>query len=204
MSLEKFKICPACGEHNHPSMLECQKCETDLTGTKVVDSDVDSEEPIAPVPCCKEPTLMKICECGAKNPPQSRKCSQCGEDISNIRPIEVSDANTSKHPMLRAIDGNFSFSLKTPISIIGREADMKDYLSKKLYVSRNHAQFTIANGNVYIENMSKTNYTFINNILISSEQPTLLVNGDEIVLGGKIINGSRQEDAAYFIFESML
>ena len=38
MVLEKYKICPACGEHNAPNLLECRKCETDLTGIKIVDA----------------------------------------------------------------------------------------------------------------------------------------------------------------------
>jgi ribosomal protein L40E len=207
MSLEKFKICPACGKHNHPSRLECQNCQTDLTGTKVMDSEPESMDTPTSAPH-EELILVKICDCGAENSPQSRKCSQCGEDISDIRPIALPSmdisTDTPKSPILRAIDDNFSFILEKPILIVGRETDMQDYLSKKLYVSRKHAQFTISNGNVYIENLSKTNYTFVNNVLIPSDKSTLLVNGDEIGLGGKNINGSRQKDAAYFIFEWIL
>jgi predicted amidophosphoribosyltransferase len=37
MDGEKFKVCPACGEHIPPARLECKRCETDLTGVNVVD-----------------------------------------------------------------------------------------------------------------------------------------------------------------------
>jgi UDP-glucose 4-epimerase len=54
---------------------------------------------------------------------------------------------------------------------------------------------------VFIENLSQTNKTFLNNEEISSETPTAVNNGDEIGLGGKVINGTRQENAAYFVFQ---
>mgnify|MGYP000431813258 CR=1 FL=1 len=38
MALKKYKVCPACGEHNAPNLLECRKCETDLTGIEIVDA----------------------------------------------------------------------------------------------------------------------------------------------------------------------
>ena len=46
--MEKYKICPACGAHNPPSLLECLQCEADLTGVKITDEDSQramSEEP---------------------------------------------------------------------------------------------------------------------------------------------------------------
>ena len=44
MALEKYKICPVCGEHNSPSLLECRKCKADLTGVKVTDSALEQQE----------------------------------------------------------------------------------------------------------------------------------------------------------------
>ena len=35
--MEKFKICPVCGMHNKPNMIECIGCETDLTSVKATD-----------------------------------------------------------------------------------------------------------------------------------------------------------------------
>ena len=43
MALEKYKICPACGEHNPPGLLECRKCETDLTGIRVSDGAMEQK-----------------------------------------------------------------------------------------------------------------------------------------------------------------
>ena len=47
--MEKYKVCPHCGTHNPPMMLECIQCAEDLTGVKVVDdSMVEKKEEISP------------------------------------------------------------------------------------------------------------------------------------------------------------
>lgn len=207
MSLAKFKICPACEEHNPPSLLECQKCEADLTSVKIVDgillqnrTNTSANKEANTSGSCSE--LVKQCDCGMLNPPQARKCSSCNEDISDIRPAALQPTNKISRFFLRAIiDEDYSFELEKAVTIIGREANMKDYLAVKSYVSRQHAKFTIVNGDIYLEDLSTTNHTFVNNLLIASNVPTLLKNGDEIGVGGKLINDNRQQEAAYFIFE---
>ena len=87
-----------------------------------------------------------------------------------------------------------------PLIFLGREAELKDYLKNKLFVSRHHAELTVIGNKVFIKNLSKTNKTFINNEEILSDTPVELHEGDEIGLGGKIVAGNRQEQAAYFIF----
>ena len=206
MSLVKFKVCPACDERNPPARLECQKCETDLTGIKVVDENsIHSAKSASAVEDANISgnynNLVKRCDCGLVNSPQARKCSACGEDISDIRPSHYQPVNKENKFLLRAVDGGYSFTLDKAVTIIGREAEMKDYLSAKSYVSRQHTKFTVADGDVYIVNISTTNSTFVNNTPITSDAPTRLKSGDEIGVGGKFVNGSRQNEAAYFIFE---
>ena len=145
---------------------------------------------------------MKICECGTVNPPQARKCSACGEDISDVRATEeLSSPQTTMKIVLRSIDDSFIFTFERPVTVIGRESEMRQYLEAKKYVSREHAKITIVNEEVYIENLSSTNHTFVNNTLIPEDAPTQLKAGDEIGLGGKVINGVRQSQAAYFVIE---
>ena len=103
MELKKYKVCPSCGEHNRPTSLECRKCETDLTGVRVVDSEIEQREAEkvatentgttgADVPAGP---LVRVCEeCGAENAPQARKCKQCGEDISDILRYNPSKVST--------------------------------------------------------------------------------------------------------------
>lgn len=209
MGMTKFKICPECGKHNPPSLLECKFCEADLTGTKIVDSESDNTQHSSSQESFKnaeviqiEKELVRICDCGEHNPPQARKCKACGEDISDIIPIEVEKKKSDVSSyMLKSIDGSFSTVIDKPVFVIGRDAEFKDYLADKVFVSRQHARLTIAAGKVFVENLSGTNKTFINNTEIQNGAPIAIRDGDEIGLGGKVINDHRQDKAAYFIFQ---
>lgn len=67
--------------------------------------------------------LVRICDCGAENAPQARKCKACGEDISDIIPERVSV--TEKRPFayeLRSVDGSFSVSLDQVVTVILKKA----------------------------------------------------------------------------------
>ena len=203
MELSKYKICPECGKHNPPSLVECRYCEADLTSVKVVDSSVE-ETTVPSTDKGSEPVeteLVRICECGAENAPQARKCKVCGEDISDIIPVQIEKkAKKVFSYELRSFDGAFAVTFDKPLIVVGREAELQNYLQAKVYVSRQHAKLTVVADKVFIENLSRTNKTFINNEEVPDGTPTALQNGDEIGLGGKIIEGSRQDKAAYLIF----
>ncbi len=209
MKLKKYKVCPSCGEHNRPTSLECRKCEIDLTGIRVVDSEVEQRElekasvNLKSTDAINKTQLVRICEeCGTENPPQARKCKQCGEEISDILPVPVSKKEDIPFFYeLKSVDGLFSIKIDKTVSIVGREADLKEYLNTKLYVSRQHAELTVVAGKVFIKNLSSTNKTFVNNEEISNDEPHTLINGDEIGLGGKVIEDNRQDNAAYFLFQ---
>ena len=211
MELKKYKVCPSCGEHNRPTSLECRKCETDLTGVRVVDSEIEQREAEkaasentgttgADVPAGP---LVRVCEeCGAENAPQARKCKQCGEDISDILPTPSTGIQEKQFAYkLTSVDGEYSAIIDKPVSVVGREADLKDYLGNKMYVSRQHAEFTIVAGKVFVKNLSSTNKTFVNNMEIPNDEPTALNFGDEIGLGGKVVSDTRQDNAAYFVVQ---
>ena len=205
MDLQKYKICPECGKHNLPSLLECRYCEADLTGVKVVDASVEEKaETISSTGLTEIPEteLVRICECGTRNAPQARKCQVCGEDISDIIPVRVEKENEKLFTYeLKSADGAFSVTIDKPLVVIGRESELKEYLHDKNYVSRQHARLTVVAGKVFVENLSHTNKTFLNNAVIPDDTPTALADGDEIGLGGKVIDGTRQDKAAYFIFQ---
>lgn len=211
MELKKYKVCPSCGEHNRPTSLECRKCETDLTGVRVVDSQteqreiqqIDNENTGVTNLENTSVSLVRVCEeCGAENVPQARKCKQCGEDISDILPISSSQAFEKPVAFkLTTVDGEYSAVMDKSLSIVGREADLKEYLGSKIFVSRQHVEFTIVAGKIFVRNLSSTNKTFVNNVEISNDSPTALNFGDEVGIGGKVISGSRQEHAAYFIVQ---
>lgn len=141
MELDKYKVCPECGKHNAPSLLECRYCEADLTGIKVVDESTETQpESVEQANSNnqKGKSLVRICsECGAENAPQARKCKSCGEDISDILPVQVEqDVKKTFTYELRAIDGTFSIEIDKPLVVLGREALLKEYLGERVYVSR--------------------------------------------------------------------
>lgn len=212
MANEKYKVCPVCGEHNRPSSLECRKCETDLTGVRVVDSETEQLQGGIPDPMIRVETgdeYVRICsECGAENPAQARKCASCGEDISDILPTKKTggtetsggeETHVCAYQMI-SYDGSYMKEIDKPVAVIGRDAELSDYLSDKLYVSRRQAEIVITADMFFIKNLSKTNKTFVNDIELEGEAPVALHDGDEIGLGGKVIDGERQSLAGYFIF----
>lgn len=181
--MEKFKICPVCGMHNKPNMIECIGCETDLTSVKATDEATEQAKITAQENTSEnvEEKYVRICDCGCINSATAKKCIECGEDISDIAPILQSENNTCKYVMT-SLDGEYAYEIKDGTAILGRENEMKEYLADKAYVSRQHAKIMKDDDKVYIENLSNTNFTFVNNQKIVEK--TELHVDDEIGLGG--------------------
>lgn len=198
MEMEKYKICPICGRKNPPTLFECEYDETDLTAVRITEDSVLPESDLSKQEPDNTSSLVRVCECGELNPPNLRKCNSCGEDISDITPTPYTsvECNSKKNYLLSSIDGSFSYRITSSEIIIGAENEMSQYLKGKTYVSRTHAKMYLEEDDLYVENLSKTNPTFVNNIEITEK--TKLKDNDEIGLGGKIINGERQVKAAYF------
>lgn len=196
--MEKFKVCPYCGKHNPPRMLECIQCETDLSNVRVIDENIEQKKEEKSAPESATVRMVRVCDCGHHNPVNARRCENCGEDISDIIPGEERGATQeSLLCALVSLDEKYSYKIAASPVCIGREAEMKEYLASKPYVSRRHAELIVEEGCFYIRNMSGTNYTYVNNIRIPQENYELH-DGDEIGLGGNMQNGSRQNEAAYF------
>lgn len=200
--MEKFKICPVCGMHNKPNMIECMSCETDLASVKATDEETEQAKNNAQqnedIKGQKE--YVRICDCGCVNSATAKKCIECGEDISDIAPILQSKENDCTYIMI-SLDGKFVYEIKDGTATIGRENEMKEYLFNKSYVSRKHAKIIKENNKIYIENLSNTNFTFVNNKKIMGK--TELHIDDEVGLGGNETNGSRQNEAAYLILRNV-
>ncbi len=199
--MEKYKICPSCKTKNPPALFECINCEADLTGVKITDEETEKMN-AANAAAQVEATpkrMVRVCECGTKNAPNARKCSSCNEDISDITPTPDVDEETPNEIsfVLSSLDGQFAFKVTTDDVTIGRENTMSEYLSSKTYVSRSHARLTKENNELYVENLSNTNFTYVNNQKIVAK--TKLQDGDEIGLGGTNMNGKCQDQAAYFL-----
>ena len=201
--MKKYKICPVCGAHNNPLFLECADCETDLQSVPVTDEASEAlVNPPQPEPT--QPEMVRICDCGAKNPVQARRCSACGEDISTVMPTPDTETAAEPEPpccVLASLDGSYAYDIPEGTTLIGRENEMKEHLADKPYVSRTHGELIRdpETGAVSIRGKNATNGIFINNRRIGGEDTVTLNDGDEVALGGNQQNGTRQEEAAYFI-----
>lgn len=198
----KYKTCPLCGRHNDPVLLECLECETDLSGIPVLDEEMQRRRQQEAVKEIDKPEtdggMIRQCDCGTVNPVQARKCSGCGEDLSDVVPMAEAAIGKRSY-LLTSIDGEYAYEVTQNDIIIGREALMQEYLTAKPYVSRQHARLLFTEGRLYVKNLSQTNQTYVNQRLIAADEAVELHPGDEIGLGGTVINGSRQTQAAYFI-----
>ena len=201
IKMQKYKICPSCQTKNDPVLFECLACEADLTGVKITDEETEKVrgENAATISSSPEPQCMvRVCDCGEKNPPNARKCSACQEDISDITPtIEAETVPQKMVFLLSSLDGQYVYQLPDGETVVGRENAMNEYLAGKCYVSRAHAKFTVEGDTLYIENLSNTNFTYINNKKVNEK--VALEAGMEIGLGGTNINGKCQAEAAYFL-----
>ena len=182
--MNKYKICPECHEKNEPFMIECAFCEADLTGVKITDEET-------------EKMTRANATAPAENAPNARKFSACGEDISDVTPSPDIEETEAPSIILSSLDGQYAYTMTADEVTIGRECIMGEYLGRKSYVSRSHAKLSVEDGELWIENLSGTNYTYVNNKKITEK--TKLSDGDEVGLGGMSINGNRQEQAAYFL-----
>ena len=191
--MKKYKICPLCSTHNPPDLFECVSCEADLTSVRVTDEEKSEES--SRNTANRTPKIIRICDCGEKNAVSARKCSKCGEDISDIVPVEDRCGSTTF--TLCSDDGECIFEVPQEKTVIGRENVLKEYLCKFCYVSRNHAEISFSDGRLYVKNLSRSNGTYINNVRTDDELHELK-DGDLLSLGGCTVNGKRQSEAVYF------
>lgn len=197
--MEKYKVCPLCGTHNDPIMLECINCENDLSSVLIMDEETEKMHQDSEIGSSNQSARMvRLCDCGIKNPIQARKCIGCGEDISDIVPSE-DGVEEKNRIILSSLDGAYAYEIDKSEIIIGREHYMMEYLEKKPFVSRKHAELHLEGEKLFIKNLSSTNFTYCNNEKISSTEFMEVMDGDEIGLGGIEKDGSRQSQAAYFI-----
>lgn len=201
----RVKLCvnPKCDRVNPSNGTECVECGTSLINVKAILSDKIEDEKLRKKAMqdvkveTPEVLMVRICDCGHCNAANSRICEECGEEISDIIPVLQTVA--SKEYVLESLDKNFCFKVVPNNISIGRECQMQEYLKEKHFVGRKHAETRLDENGLFIMDLNSTNGTFVNNEKIESCKWFLLSEGDEVAFGGKVINGKRQEEAAYFV-----
>lgn len=201
--MAKYKVCPSCNAKNSPAVLECVECGNDLMGVKLID---DAVTPVVVAEPAKQESgeqLIRLCDCGTENELPNRKCTSCGEDLSDIVPTPRAAVQTAATHKITSLDGQCILQLVCPGEyVIGRENELAEYLGRKSYVSRRHAKITVTAEGVFLENLSRANGTYANNEKLSDGTAYRLCSGDEIGFGGMECRSGRQDQAAYFIFGS--
>ncbi len=194
---EAYKRCPQCRNLFLAKILQCPIDETDLTRIPIGIRTADThQEP-------EEVTYVKRCNyCGAINDFDLCNCSGCGEDISDCQPITREEAESGV-PTFRlvSIDEECSCLLPQGSTFLGADETLSEYLERKEYVSGKHAEILVEGNRIWIKDISKTNPITVCNKIISKNDYFELHCGDVVGLGGAIINGEYQEDAAFLRVE---
>lgn len=194
--MARIKICPYCGTHNSPNSYDCIQCDMDISCEKSIE-----EESLQVVSTPKDAgcgkMLVRICtECGFSNPLSARKCEHCKTDLDDVIPTEFS-VDQIHNVNIDSVDGLYSYKISEQETVLGRESAMCQYLSSKAYVSRYHCKLIYVSDELLVDDLKSTNGTYVNGHRIA--EPTKLVDGDELSLGGIVKAGVRQKEAAYFI-----
>ena len=116
----KFKRCSLCGyKCTDLKLARCPECKRgNIANVKIEDDEV-SNTPIAPLaePRKEQNELTRVGDnCDTKIIPNSRKCVNCNEDISDIRPTPSEESSSGAvDNALVSVDGKFTFSITKPI-----------------------------------------------------------------------------------------
>ena len=89
-------------------------------------------------------------------------------------------------PFLIRVKTNEKVMLTKPSFRIGKERSFVDYfIADNTAISRCHAQITNNDGTCYVIDMNSTNHTFVNGIMINSNEQVKLSNGDKVRLANE-------------------
>lgn len=149
----------------------------------------------------------RICSKGHRNDEYQTWCTGCGEPLEGVAPVEIMEAteNSSPPPAAQPESGErgelartrvlsnrarlecqsqpgFSFEI-LPEQIAGRGAAVDlTMLAGSDYISGQHAQFMLLDGQWQIKALSRTNGTLINQILLPVDETCPVNEGDRITL----------------------
>nr|MDD5837959.1 FHA domain-containing protein [Eubacteriales bacterium] len=112
-----------------------------------------------------------------------------GSQENNNTKIEMKSANaskteakSSKRAYLNRVDNGERIVINKSIFVIGKNDACNYVITGNNAISRQHAEIHLKNNGVYIVDKKSTNKTFVNGNAVKPENPTKIVNGDEIKL----------------------
>jgi pSer/pThr/pTyr-binding forkhead associated (FHA) protein len=124
--------------------------------------------------------LTAVCPvCQSPNIPSERYCQDCGFLLGSATVVDsLPDAGTL--PRLVDADGR-EFALNPGVNTVGREA--ADVLLADLSVSRRHAQLTLENGVLTVEDLGSSNGTKVGGKRLGAGERAPAYDGDTIRFG---------------------
>lgn len=127
--------------------------------------------------------------CGSLNPTTRRFCTSCGDELANSRASKDTYTINGRPILARMtvktglLDGR-SYRFHQDVSTVGR-TNGNDLILADQSVSRRHARLWFTDGYWYLENLSSSNGTLVNNVRIF--QSVVLNDGDVINFGDEVV-----------------
>jgi len=177
------RFCPACGARLVPAADPIKpagpKPESPSSENAIVapvSSPAMSDVPTAPpeVPVARSdraPVEPVTCRCGEGIPDDARYCPACGAEIET-------DTGPEFVLQFSGPDGERSVPVTGPRLVIGKDADCDIAVVTDDFLSRQHAQLTVTDGEVVLADLGSSNGTFV-----KTRGPISLDAGDEFLAG---------------------
>lgn len=142
--------------------------------------------------------MITCLECNAENFDGALYCENCGADLEGI--IASSSPYESEFvpvggPALKLVlsDTGEEISIpekeeiligrEDPVSSIFPDIDTTPYNGEDDGVSRKHVKIFQQGDGYYVEDLNSINSTFLNKVKLEPNTPSLIANGDELMLG---------------------
>lgn len=175
------RTCPKCGHVNRPGVLVCEKCSTLM---------INEEKSSAP----RQPTVELV----TAEPARNRAIAETAElpDMplglpggaqfteNMVLRLEIDGAPT---PILLHPKFETSIGRRDPASGTLPDVDLSAYAGYRLGVSRKHAVIRFRNERLELSDLGSSNGTSVNGERLTANEPRMLRDGDEVVLGKMVI-----------------
>jgi hypothetical protein len=175
--MAQYKKCPTCDAPNDVSAVVCMNCGASIIGVDIVTAPV-------PVGGKQATSVGKTCpECSATNPESTTQCLYCQAPLARVC-IERGPCITVEWPWGEEV----VFSCLR----VGREPPAADALIQMLKsqghdnVSRQHAEFRIADGEAVIVDLGSSNGTFLNGKRLTTLVPEKLPQRSTVRFGADL------------------
>lgn len=142
--------------------------------------------------------MITCLECNAENFDGALYCENCGADLEGIITSESSSQQEFLPiggPSLKLVLADTGEEIGLPEKeeiLVGREdpvgsifpdIDTTNYNGEEDGVSRKHAKIFQQGNEYYVEDLNSVNSTFLNKVKLEPNTPSIIADGDELMLG---------------------